>query len=125
MKKLPLGKAGEKIAANYLISQGYEIVEANFFNTAGYRLGEIDLVTKDPQGEWVFVEVKSRKGTRQAFIPGENITPYKIKRILKAIHFYLRQHKLEGVLWRIDLVAILFDFYRRKLDIHHIRSIRE
>ena len=51
---------GEGAAAGYLSDQGYSIIEKNW--RAG-RWGEIDLITCDPSGILVFVEVKTRTVT--------------------------------------------------------------
>lgn len=124
MSNLPLGRTGEQVAANYLIAQGYEILEANYYNAKGYRVGEIDLVAKEPAGMLVFVEVKSRLGTRDTVVPEENITPRKIRRITKAAQHYLYRNKMLDAWWRIDSVAVFFDMQRKKLDIRHIKAIR-
>ena len=38
-----IGKLGEKLAAQYLESKGYEILERNFY----CRQGEIDIIAKE------------------------------------------------------------------------------
>lgn len=124
MSNLPLGRMGEQVAANYLVAQGYEILDSNYYNTRGYRVGEIDLVAKEPEGMLVFVEVKSRVGTRDTVVPEENITPRKIRRITKAAQHYLYRNKMPDAWWRIDSVAVIFDMQRKKLDIRHIKAIR-
>lgn len=124
MNTTSLGQIGEKTAANYLLAQGYEILEANYFNHKGYRIGEIDLVAKDKEGSIVFVEVKCRKGSPNVVVPAENVTPQKIRKIIKAANYYLSKHELVGSNWRIDLVAIVFDYQSRKLSIRHIKAIR-
>lgn len=124
MPKTNLGPIGEKVAANYLIAQGYEIIEANYFNHKGYRVGEIDLVAKEKTGTLVFVEVKCRKGKPTEVVPEENVTSLKIRKIIKAANYYLSRKNLLGVNWRIDLVAIIFDNSTRKLSIRHIKAIR-
>ncbi len=56
--KRGLGRLGERLAAEKLLSHGYRILERNF----RCRCGEIDLVAEDGQ-DLVFVEVKTRRGT--------------------------------------------------------------
>lgn len=119
-----LGQIGEKVAANYLLAQGYELLDANIFNTRGYRVGEIDLIGKEKNGTIVFFEVKCRKGSRNYVVPEENITAPKIRKIEKAANFYLRKQNLLDCDWRIDAIAIVFDFYTRRMDIKHIKHIR-
>ena len=119
-----VGKIGEKIAANFLLAQGYELLDANQTNQRGYQIGELDLIAKDRQGRIVFVEVKTRKGKRGSVVPEENITSSKIIKIQKAANYYLRVNDLMGKDWRIDAVVIVLDFFTRRMDIRHIKHIR-
>ena len=65
--KRQIGAEHEKLSGDYLKSQGYEILEYNFFS----RYGEIDIVAR--HGEYlVFAEVKFRK-TLAAGHPFEGI----------------------------------------------------
>ena len=124
MNNIPLGKMGEKVAINYLIAQGYKIEDANYFNLKGYKKGEVDIIAHDKNGELVFVEVKSRKGKKDSVVPEENITPLKIRKIQKIANHYLAKEKLFDRNWRIDSVAIIFDFGQRKFHLRHIKYIR-
>ncbi len=126
--RLKLGDSGEKVAANYLLAQGYEIIAANFSNTKGYRLGEVDLVVKNKQGKIIFVEVKTRKNTKSdnnyGIFPENAITPSKIQKIEKAAAVFLKLNDLMEVAWRIDAVAVIFNYVTRKVSIKHIKYIR-
>lgn len=56
MNKREIGSRYESMAADYLTSQGYEILARNYQN---HRRGEIDLVARE--GRFlVFIEVKYR-----------------------------------------------------------------
>jgi putative endonuclease len=55
-----IGEVGEKAAKKFLKKKGFKIVELNYQNNKGRRLGEIDIIAKK-DGEIVFVEVKTRK----------------------------------------------------------------
>ncbi len=90
------GKNAEKKAAEFLISKGYKIVEFNFF----CKGGEIDIVTFK-NGVFHFVEVKSGSG----FEPVYNITPTKIKRLIKCIYQYIKKHKIKNA-YTLDAVII-------------------
>ena len=54
-----IGKLGEKLAAQYLESKGYEILERNFY----CRQGEIDIIAKE-KTKIIFIEVKSRTSVK-------------------------------------------------------------
>ena len=98
-----LGRTGERMAGEALIRQGYAILERNF----RCQYGEIDLVAEH-EGELVFVEVKTRRGT--AFgRPEEAVTPRKQQKILEVASFYLDAHDCSQRSWRIDVVAVQFN----------------
>lgn len=59
--KKALGAWGETRAERYLTRCGLTLVERNWFAPSG--LGEIDLVMQEVDGTYVFVEVKTRRGT--------------------------------------------------------------
>ena len=127
-KSLDIGNKGEKVAANFLLAQGYEIISANFANDKGYRLGEIDLIVKNKKGVIIFVEVKTRKNYRSSsnkgIFPENAITPEKIKKIEKAANVFLKLNNLLNVEWRIDAVSVIFNYTTRKMTIKHIKYIR-
>jgi putative endonuclease len=119
-----IGKNGELLAANYLVALGYEVLDLNYFNHKGYQVGEIDIIAKDSKGAVVFIEVKSRKGEKKNWVPGENINPDKLRKIEKIANIYLRDNNLIGKTWRIDLIGVLFNIKTRKASICHIKAIR-
>ncbi len=125
MKKLRIGEIGEKVAANYLVAQGFEIIAFNYSNSKGYCVGEIDIIAKDKTNEeFVFVEVKTRKGNKDLVVPEESITKEKIKRLKKAINWFLNENKLIDVNWRIDAISVIVEMRERKFHIKHIKYIR-
>jgi putative endonuclease len=95
-----LGRTGERLAAEALISQGYRILERNF----RCRYGEIDLVAEDGQ-DLVFVEVKTRRGSAHGF-PEEAITARKQQKIIEVANHYLDLHACFERSWRVDVVAV-------------------
>lgn len=130
-EKQKLGKWGEGQAANYLIQQGYEILERN----ARTRYGEIDLVarhlelnltTDQPAGSKtgktvVFVEVKTR--TSLAFgYPEQAIDRQKQAHMLAAAEAYLQDHPELGENWRLDVISIQ-RFSDRPPDIMHFENV--
>lgn len=98
-----LGRTGERMAGEALMRQGYSILERNF----RCRYGEVDLVAEH-EGELVFVEVKTRRGT--AFgRPEEAVTFRKQQKILEVAAYYLDAHDCSQRSWRIDVVAVQFN----------------
>lgn len=123
MNNQTLGKLGEKIASEYLISCGYKIVEMNFYQ----RWGEIDIVAKDPcssQGQdvLVFVEVKTRM-EHDRITPEESITPWKIRTLKRSSLFYKSSHPELPQLLRIDFVGICLNSELRPVRINLIKNI--
>ena len=98
--KRQIGAKYEKKAGEYLISQGYEIVEYKF----SCRMGEIDLIAKD--GEYlVFCEVKYRAGAAKGH-PAEAVGIRKQQVISKCASYYLMIRRLSGILCRFDVVSV-------------------
>ena len=114
-KRPSLGDWGEKIAANYLMKQGYEILDRNYKT----KLGELDIVAKE--GDIiVFVEVKTRS-SRSFGLPQEAVNFKKQNKIMRMALQYLRDRELRGT-WRIDVVGIVMDKNRRVENIDLIRN---
>lgn len=105
------GSRYEEQAAAFLIRQGFQILEHNFF----CRKGEIDIVARD--GDFlVFVEVKYRQ-SGQSGDPAEAVTVRKQRRIIQAARYYLFTHGYsEETPCRFDVVAILGEELRYYRD---------
>lgn len=87
----------EDKAVEFLSSNGYKIIERNFY---ARKLGEIDIVaTKDEV--YHFVEVKSGETFEAVY----NITPTKLHKLLRSVEYYLKVKRLD-VAYCID--AIIF-----------------
>jgi putative endonuclease len=115
LKKL-LGNAGEVRAAQFLMKQGYRIMERNYRT----RSGEIDLIALH-QGAVVFVEVKTR--TSNAFgAPELAVNSRKQQRMVKAALGYIKYKKLHQVPCRFDVVAISTTAEK---EVEHIRNAFE
>lgn len=120
-----IGKIGEKVAANFLIRKGYEILETNYQNNSGYRLGEIDIIARDKKTEEIiFVEVKTRDYQKYInTLPEENITRSKLRKLEKIANAYLLKHALRDKPFRFDAVSVWLDLASRKAKIKHLPSI--
>lgn len=103
MNNRQVGSRYESMAADYLISQGYEIVSRNYQN---HRRGEIDLIARE-NGVIVFVEVKYRT-TLKSGEPEAAVDGRKQQRIRNAARSYLYEHRLSmETPCRFDVVAVL------------------
>lgn len=96
-----VGEKYEQIAKNYLIEQGYQILESNYFCKAG----EIDLIAREKE-YLVFIEVKYRKNKLAGF-GMEAVHIRKQKTISRCAIFYLMEHHLSlEQPMRFDVVSI-------------------
>ncbi|HLM84412.1 MAG TPA: YraN family protein [Candidatus Bathyarchaeia archaeon] len=120
-----IGNLGERIAANYFKAQGCEILEMNFENKLGYRVGELDVVVRDLKTkEIIFAEVKTRKkGTSNSHSPELAISRAKYRKLSKIISNYLRKNNLLDCDYRLDAVAIELDMRTRKANLRHLKCI--
>ncbi len=120
-----IGKTGEIIAANYLIKSGYGVLDMNFQNNFGYRIGEIDIVAEDREsGEIVFVEVKSRKGGGKYSAHAElAIDRSKYRKLSKIIFNYLRRKKMTDCAYRLDAISIEMNMEHRRAKLRHLKYI--
>ena len=97
--KIKKGKEGEDLAADFLVRQGYEIVERNF----RYKRSEIDLIVR--KENWlVFVEVKMRSSDAFGY-PEEFVDYKKAKNIVYGAEQYTFENNYNGNV-RYDVVAI-------------------
>jgi putative endonuclease len=109
----PLGYLGERAAEKYLKRKGYKIV-ARGLRTRGE---EIDLVAVDGR-TIVFVEVKTRRGSRFGH-PTEAVDERKQKRITRGALIYLKRHQLLEYKSRFDVIAIVWPPEAKKPTIEH------
>ncbi len=87
--KAAVGAFGEELAARRLVEQGWTVLERNWRSTTRECPGELDLITLDPAGVLVVVEVRTRRGT-SCGTALESVTPAKLRRL----------RRLCGVWWR-------------------------
>jgi putative endonuclease len=101
------GARGEEIAADFLVEQGYRIVERNF---RFRRKGEIDIVAREGE-DLVFCEVKMRTNGEYG-LPEYAVTPMKQKTIRMIAAAYLAVRGIRGQSCRFDVVTIRFEGFR-------------
>jgi putative endonuclease len=113
------GDFGERVAASFLESKGYTILERNW----SVREGEIDLIASKPD-ELIYVEVRSRRGSQMA-TPEESINPRKAARVRTAALAYSTQHPEAPGNQRIDAVVIELDAKGRVMRVEQIENAIE
>lgn len=106
-----IGKIGEDIAAKWLVSKGFSIIERNYLR----KWGEIDIVARETDGEVHFIEVKSvsyeTKGalqwavTHETHRPEDNVHIQKQERLKRAIESWMMEKGYTGA-FVIDVLAV-------------------
>ena len=89
------------MATLFLEQEGFRIVERNYF---ARKFGEIDIIAVR-DGVWHFIEVKSAKAD---FDPIYNLTPSKLKKIIRSSIYYMKTKNL-AVIFSIDAIIIRLD----------------
>lgn len=122
-EKRKLGDIGENIAYDFLKRRGFEIIERNYLR----KWGEIDIVTKKLDVIH-FIEVKSvssenvTHATSDSYRPEDNMHPWKLKRLSRAMQTYLLDRKLDCD-FQLDLVTVKIDEQNRKARVEIIENI--
>jgi putative endonuclease len=101
---LALGRAGEKIAAKHLQSNGHKILYRNFRAPHG---GEVDIVCRDKRhNELVFVEVKTRS-SEDFGRPLDAVDRRKRRLILRGAMTWLKMLDMPDIVFRFDVVEVV------------------
>ena len=107
-----LGKLGEDKAVEFLILNGYKILERNW----RFRKAELDIICQK-DNILVFVEVKARSYNFFG-APEESISVYKENLIIDAASQYMVLHNYEWEI-RFDIISILFEKNKAPLIYHY------
>jgi putative endonuclease len=108
-----LGKKGEEIALDYLLKNGYKILQKNW--RAGHN--ELDIVAQE-KGFVVIIEVKSRADSKFSE-PEEAVTRDKQQSIIRAANAFVFKNNISLEV-RFDIISIIHN--ERETRIHHIKD---
>ena len=105
-----IGKLGEDLAAKWLVSRDFVIIERNYLK----KYGEIDIVARETE-KIHFIEVKSvsyeTKSVMEIAVshgtwrPEENVHYEKQKRMSRVIETWLAENSYVGK-WQIDILSV-------------------
>lgn len=110
-----IGSFGENLAENYLINNGYKILNKNFST----KIGEIDIIAKDE--EYIcFIEVKTRFSSYYG-LPCEAVNKSKQKKIIKNAKMFILKNKLFNSNFRFDVVEVILNYNNNS---HNIKIIK-
>ncbi len=93
-----IGSQNEAKAIEFLIAEGFSIVEQNYY---ARKLGEIDIIAMQ-DGVLHFIEVKSAQAD---FDPIYNFTPSKQRKVINSAYYYMKEKNLD-IVFSIDLILI-------------------
>ena len=112
-KHYNLGLKGEQIATDYLVKNGYAILERNW----RFKKAEVDIIAKK-NDVLAVVEVKTRS-TDYFGNPQDFVNQKKINLLVEAINEYVISKNLD-VDVRFDIIAILKN--KEKTTIEHLKD---
>jgi putative endonuclease len=121
-EKQKIGQIGENMACKFLEKHGFEILDRNYRK----KWGEIDIVAKK-DGILRFVEVKAVSHNvihETDYRPEENVHPWKMKRLHRAIQTYLLEKKVsDETEWQLDILAVFLDLSARKAKFRFTENV--
>lgn len=121
------GEIGENIAVKFLMKHGFTILERNYTK----KWGELDIIAEKDKIIY-FVEVKSTTRfnldniTDRSFDNyqlDDNMHPWKLKRLSRAIQTYILSRKLDDREWQLDLLVVFLDIESKKAKIKVVSNI--
>ncbi len=123
------GALGEEIAKRYFENRGYKTIVQNYRK----KWGEIDIIMSYKK-KIHFIEVKSVKtelgdrarGGGDRYRPEDNVHPFKVKRIYRAIESFLgdsvfNEHSNKE--WVIDLISVYVDVEKKHAEVEVLENI--
>ena len=124
-EKQKIGKIGEDLACKYLEKQGFLIKNRNYLKP----WGEIDIVAQ--KGSSLrFVEVKTvTRHNNSHFLkdnyePEDNIHPWKLKRLGRAMETYLLEKKVgDNIDWQLDALSVYLNPAGELINIELLEDI--
>ena len=109
-----LGKSGEDLATDFLISNGYTIITRNYHSA----YGEIDVIALR-EDTVVFIEVKTRSSNHQAAL--NSVSAAKQKKLVNTASIFLSQNPSYELLpTRFDVITIIHKNNNQQL--HHLKD---
>lgn len=108
-----LGKKGEQLAVDFLLKNGYAIIERNY----RFDKAEVDIIAKI-QNTLAIIEVKTRSSTDFGN-PQDFVKPKQIQRLVKAVDEYVKINNLDLEV-RFDIIAIVKE--NNNYDLEHLEN---
>ncbi len=133
--KQKIGNIGENVACRFLVKRGFTILDRNYLK----KWGELDIIAKK-DNILRFIEVKtvSRENiknisqeTLEQDRPEENVHPWKLKRLYRAIDSYLLEKDVihetsdgeRQINWQFDIIAVFLDIKNKQAKIRFTENV--
>ena len=127
-----LGELGEKLACEYLVKKGFNILGKNYRIT----FGEIDIIVKKSWSLFKlfkndktihFVEVKALKWFNPQFVyPEEHVNFRKQRKLRQLAQIWLKKNKYpQAHPYQIDVIGVLVNETTRNAKLHHFPNAVE
>jgi len=126
-----LGNLGEKLACEYLVKKGFNILGKN----DRIKFGEIDIIARKKWQFWPlfsrperpihFVEVKTIIGS-EGFFPEDHVNYKKQRKLRQLAQIWLQKNKFSyNAPYQIDIIGIVVDESSRNAKLHYFGNVVE
>ena len=110
-----LGNLGERLACEYLVDKGLNILGKNY----KIKFGEIDIIAKK-KGVIHFVEVKTIIDNDDGFFPEQHVNYKKQRKLRSLAQIWLEKNKYpQETSHQIDVIGILVNESTRNAKLHY------
>lgn len=119
-----IGNIGENTVVKHLMKHRYKILDRNYLK----KWGEIDAIATKNNIIHFFevktVDITERKNLLDNYDPEENVHPWKLKRLSRAIQTYILDKDIDDDMeWQVDIAAVFIDFETKKAKIRITEDI--
>jgi len=114
-----IGRLGETYAADFLVRQGYEILEKNYRK----QYGEVDIIARD-RDTLVFIEVKTRRSILYG-LPHDAVDQRKQRQLSRIAQEYLVSRRMQDAAARFDVLGVTLDQQNRPIQVELIKDAFE
>lgn len=115
MNAKELGVLGERIACEYLVERGYEIIGKNY----RIKFGEIDIIASHKKTIH-FVEVKAIADNGAGFFPEQHVDYKKQRKLRNLAQIWIEKNKFsQDTPYQIDIIGIVANQETRLAKLHY------
>ena len=129
-----LGNLGEKLACEYLVKNGFNILGKNYTvptSRQGISFGEIDIIAKKrwklfskKNKDIHFVEVKTTATNSDSFHPEDRVDHKKQRKLRQLCEIWLNKNKFkQNQPYQIDVIGILIDENSKSAKISYFENV--